>query len=198
VRLITPLKLRGDVLASTDFETTGLNPGWHEPIQVALVPLDAQLRPAAGVAPFYRLIRPRHPERCDPGAMNVHKIPLDELMQAADPDDVADDLVCWVRRVVPFSRQIVPLAHPWAFEYGFYAAWLGMPLMQELFSRNARCSRSAALTVSDFRTVRNLSVSVRDVSLSALCKFGTVSNERPHDALSDAVAEAEVYRALLS
>lgn len=191
------LKLQGNRLAATDFETTGLQPGWHEPIQVAIVPLGSQLRPLAGVQPFYRLIRPRYPERADAGAMNVHKIPMEELMEAADPDDVAEDLVEWVRSLdLPASRQLIPLAHPWAFEYGFYSAWLGLPLTSFIFHRNARCSRSAALAMLDAASLSKKTLPFHDVNLSALCKFASLKNDRPHDALWDSLAEAEVYRRL--
>ena len=36
------------------------------------------------------------------------------------------------------------------------------------------------------------------VGLGSLCNKFNVTNESPHDALSDALAEAEVYRAMVT
>jgi DNA polymerase III epsilon subunit-like protein len=36
------------------------------------------------------------------------------------------------------------------------------------------------------------------VGLAALCEHFGVVNQKPHDALSDCLAEAEVYRCLLT
>jgi DNA polymerase III epsilon subunit-like protein len=50
--------LNGNLLASVDLETTGKRAGYHEPIQIAVVPLNSDLRPLDGVRPFYSTIKP--------------------------------------------------------------------------------------------------------------------------------------------
>ncbi|MBN2022375.1 MAG: hypothetical protein JW809_06230 [Pirellulales bacterium] len=40
--------LNGNLLASIDLETTGLQAGHHEPIQIAVVPLNSGIRPLEG------------------------------------------------------------------------------------------------------------------------------------------------------
>src|SRR3989304_985946 len=71
--------LNGNLLASIDLETTGLRAGYHEPIQIAVVPLNSDIRPLEGVRPFYTTIRPEHPERQD-GAGYVHGLKIEDLI----------------------------------------------------------------------------------------------------------------------
>jgi DNA polymerase III epsilon subunit-like protein len=47
-----------NLLASIDLETTGLQAGYHEPIQIAIVPLNSDIRPLEGVRSFYTTIKP--------------------------------------------------------------------------------------------------------------------------------------------
>ena len=55
--------LNGCLMAAVDLETTGTQPGHHEIIQIAVVPLDSDFRPLASVRPFYTRVKPKHPER---------------------------------------------------------------------------------------------------------------------------------------
>ena len=55
--------LNGCLMAAVDLETTGTRPGYHEIIQIAVVPLDSDFKPLADVRPFYTLVKPNHPER---------------------------------------------------------------------------------------------------------------------------------------
>lgn len=192
------LKLNGNRIAAIDFETTGLVPGFHEPIQIAVVPLGCHLRPLAGSPAFSSLIRPCFPDRADSGAMNVHGIPLSELLLAPEPADVAERLCEWVEALgLGAGKQLIPLAHPWSFEYGFCCAWLGRALTEHLFSRDARCTRSTAIALNDMAKWKGRKAKFKGVSLDALCKHFSIQNEHPHDALWDALCEAEVYRRLM-
>ena len=191
------MKLNGSLLAAIDFETTGLLAGYHEPVQVAIVVLGDNLRPLSGVAPFYELIRPEHIRRIDAGAMNIHGIPLQTLQDAPESQDIAERLYEWHKSLpLPVGRGLTPLAHPWAFEYGFLTAWLGMPLFSEVFERNARCSKAFATGLNDRAARAGRPLPFKRVNLDWLCEHFGVVNPHPHDALWDALVEAEVYRCL--
>ena len=69
--------LNGCLMAAVDLETTGTRPGYHEIIQIAVVPLDSDFRPLADVRPFYTLVKPEYPERESAGGE----------AQAQDSDD---------------------------------------------------------------------------------------------------------------
>ncbi len=190
------IDLRGDLLAAIDFETTGRLAGFHEPCQVAVVPLCAALRPISGVRPFVSLIRPEYPERREPEAMRVHGIPLDMLMDAPSQDDVADRLHSWAKRLA--STRLVPLAHNWAFEAGFLAHWLGTDRVGQVFAPQARDAMLTALAINDRAAACGDRVPFRRVGLDALARHFKIKNQRPHDAYWDALVEAEVFRCLLS
>ena len=132
--------LNGNLLASIDFETTGLRAGYNEIIQIAVVPLNADLRPNPELRPFYHNIAPKFPERSEAGAGRAHGLNLEDLMlHAPSSEKVADLLVDWWERLdLPAGKTLVPLAHNWAFEASHGKAWLGDELFSQLFHGHAR------------------------------------------------------------
>lgn len=191
--------LNGNLLASIDLETTGLEAGYHEPIQIAVVPLNSDIRPLEGVRPFYTTIKPEHPER-QRGAKHVHGLALEDLvLHAPEQGKVQDLLVEWWEKLdLPFGKTLVPLAHNWAFESKFLQAWLGLDLTQTLFHGHARDAMLYALALNDKSSFMGLAAPFNQVGLNSLCKHFNVHNPSPHDALCDALAEAECYRAMLT
>jgi DNA polymerase III epsilon subunit-like protein len=176
------------LIAAIDFETTGLIAGWHEPIQIAIVPLGNDLLPSG--RPFVTRIRPQFPER-QTAAAAVHG--LDLLADAPDAERVADRLVEWVSR----HGQISPLAHNWSFERAFLGAWLGEPLRDELFSHRGRDTAVLAAALNDRADLLGTPRPFSSCSLAAVCKRLGVVNGGEHDALHDALATAAAYRAML-
>ena len=77
------INLNGNLLAALDLETTGLIDGYHDIVQVAVVPLDGNLDPL-DVSPFYMNMKPDFPERADPEAMRINGLDLGELAHAPD------------------------------------------------------------------------------------------------------------------
>ena len=191
--------LNGNLMAAIDLETTGTRPGYHEIIQIAIVPLDSDIKPLEGVLPFYTTVRPKHPERESPAATHKHKIPITDLMlHAPDSEKVADLLVEWFERLeLPFKKCLVPLAHNWAFESSFLKAWLGVQMVDQLFHSHARDSMLYAIAMNDKAQFRGEPVLFNRVGLGSMCAKLNITNINPHDALADCLAEAEVYRALM-
>ncbi len=190
--------LNGNLLAAIDLETTGLQAGYHEPIQIAVVPLNSDLRPLESVRPFYMNIKPSYPERQE-AAGYVHGLNLNDLvLHAPTPGKVQDMLVEWWEKLdLPFGKTLVPLAHNWAFECKFLNAWLGVDLTSTLFSGHARDAMLYALSLNDKAAFMGLPVPFNKVGLGSICKRFKVHNPKAHDALCDAIAEAECYRAML-
>lgn len=191
--------LNGSLLASIDLETTGLRAGYHEPIQIAIVPLNSDIRPLEGVRPFYTTIRPEYPKRQD-GAGYVHGLKMEDLVLHAPTSGKVQDLLVewWEKLDLPFGKTLVPLAHNWAFEAGFLRAWLGVDLTQSLFFGHARDAMLYALALNDKAAFMGLPVPFNRVGLGSLCKHFKIHNPNPHDAFCDALAEAECYRAMLT
>jgi len=186
----------GHILAAIDFETTGTIPGYHEIVQVGIVPLNDEFRPVA--KPFYQYIGLSHPERVDPRALQIHQIPLHYLASAPLADRVADFLQEWIESLkLSVGQKLVPLAHNWVFEHGFMTAWLGEDLRDKLFHYHARDAMNFAITLNDAASLRGRERPFKSVSLTNLCQQFNITNEKPHDALSDAQAEADLYHAML-
>ena len=91
----------------------------------------------------------------------------------------------------------MPLAHNWAFEFAFLTAWLGVDEKSALFQPHARDGLVLATAVNDLAASHGEKIPFQSISLESLCAKLLVENLSPHDALSDAVASAEVYRRLV-
>lgn len=191
--------LAGHLLAAIDLETTGTQPGYHEIIQIAIVPLNEDIKPLSGVRPFYTQVKPQHPEHESEAAKQKHKIPMTELLlQAPESERVKDWLYDWFEGLrLPFKRCLVPLAHNWAFESSFLKAWLGVEMVDQMFHSHARDSMLYAIAINDRAVCAGERPPFLRVSLGSMCNKLNIVNSNPHDALADCLAGAEVYRNLL-
>jgi DNA polymerase III epsilon subunit-like protein len=191
--------MHGNVLAAVDLETTGTRAGYHDAIQIAIVPLDEELRPMANVRPFYTTIRPTRPSRADSAAMRTNELDLHWLsIHAPELSTVEDMLLEWHEKLaLPSTKRLIPLAHNWPFESSFLKQWLGERQMDALFHFHARDAQTLALALNDRACFAGGPPPFSRVGLQPLCKYFKVHNTKPHDALADAIAEAELYRRLL-
>ena len=120
------------------------------------------------------------------------------MLNSPSSDRVADLLVEWFENLdLPSTKRLVPLAHNWPFEASFARAWLGDALFEHIFHFHPRDGMVLALAMNDRAVSRGEHTPFKKVGLSWLSHYFKVANENPHDALCDAIAEAEVYRALL-
>ncbi len=193
------INLNGNMLAAVDVETTGLVAGYHEIIQIAVVPLSEQIEPVKGINPFYMNLAPSYPERCDKGSTWIHNLDIAMLVSNCPDQWKAADLFDeWFQKLdLPMKRSLVPLAHNWVFEAGFLQAWLGIESFNQLFHPHPRDSMLFALGLNDAASLQGLSVPFNYVGLDALCKHFGLVREKSHDALNDALATAKVYKSLL-
>lgn len=186
-------------MAAIDVETTGRRAGYHEIIQIGIIPLNSDLRPLPEVSPFYTTIKPLHAHRAERRAMAVNRLNLDRLiLEAPHPDRVRDLLVEWWEKLdLPLRKVLVPLVANWKFESSFLQSWLGVEMTDSLFHSHARDVMLHAIGLNDRAATMGLKVPFNYVSMDSLCRHFGVVNHAPHDAMGDALAEAEVYRAML-
>jgi DNA polymerase III epsilon subunit-like protein len=181
------------MFCSVDVETTGTIPGRHEIVQIAIVPYNDRLEQIG--TPFYTLVRPEHPERADPEAQKIHNL---DLSDAPERSTVIDRLCDWVASLGrPVGTKLVPLSHNWSFEFSFLRAFLGFDLFNEIWHYHPRDAMSFATALNDVYMLKGKPKPFPRVSLDALCKQFGVVNTKPHDALADAIAEAELYKKML-
>lgn len=192
------LHLNGNILCAVDVETTGFIPGHHDIWQIGILPLDSEIRPAP-VLPFYIDLKIKRPENIDPKAIKLNRKDFyQRQLRALDPWTAAEMFDEWVQKMdLPIYKGLCPLASNWPFDRGFIIDWLGHETFQQLFSPWYRDTMVFALGQNDIADRKGDRIEYPKVSLAFLCGRLNVKNAKPHDALQDCIATAEVYRRML-
>lgn len=193
------IHFNGNLLCAVDVETTGLIPGHHDIWQVAILPLDSFIKPLKSVIPFYMDIKIKSPENIDSKAV---KLPRQEFalrqQYAIESFSCADLLDEWFDRLkLPFNKRIIPLAQNWPFDRSFLIEWLGISSFEHIFHPVYRDTMVATAFDSDLSDFRAEKILFTQHNLSFISTRLGVQNQKPHDALQDAVTTAECYRRLL-
>lgn len=192
--------LNGNLLCAIDVETTGETVGHHEIWQIAILPLDANIKPLTTIMPFYLELKLRRPENIDHKAIKVGRLDFARFqLRAIDSMKAVDLFEDWFERLeLPLGRKIVPLAQNWVFDRGFVEEWMGPAHFQRYVHFHYRDTMSTALFMNDRADAFNEKVPFPKVGMEYLCNIFRVKNAKAHDALQDCVATAEVYRRMLT
>jgi len=190
--------LNGNPFAVVDVETTGRIGGYHEIIQIAIVPLTIDLE-IADVPPFYHNIRPNFPDHADDKAGMVHGLNIDDLMvNAPTQDRVLDYLLEWFSALpLGHGRRLTPIAHNWGFERGFLTPWLGPDLMNNIFHPHPRDTMIFAAMLNDRASMMGKELPFHRIGLVDMCRKLGIPLDNAHNALADCVATAKLYAKLM-
>lgn len=190
--------MNGNILSVVDTETTGLIPGYHEIVQIAIVPLNSDFDPLPGVSPFYMNIKPDFPDRADPIAMRVNGLKLDVLKKCPDRWQVADALNDWFNELnLPMYKKLIYLTQNAPFDIPFLRFWLGEKGFDQFFHRRGRDTMFTANAINDRASYRCQEIPFPTTSLESICnKFG-ICNDGAHDALSDCLRTGKAYREMM-
>ena len=194
----------GSQLCVMDTETTGLDSHWHEIIQLCIIPLDSDIKPRKDVLPFYIEIRPDFPERIDPNAMSVNKLDACKIMQRGFDREKAKDLLRdWIEKLdLPYTKngayrkRVILLGQNLVFDIPFMKRWLGIEEYNEFFDYHYKDTMTTASFLNDRAAMHSEPVPFAKINLAWLANKLNIKMERAHDALSDCVATAAVYREL--
>lgn len=191
--------LYGNPIAAVDVETTGRIGGYHEIIQIAIVPLNMDLEIADGIVPFYHTLKPEWPERVEKGSSTVHGLNIDDLItNSPTQEKVSEYLVEWFANLpLGSERRLTPLAHNWGFERSFLVPWLGPDLMNAIFTPLPRDTMTFALSLNDRAALMGMKPIFPRVNLPTMCSYFGIPLESAHDALADTIATAKLYSAML-
>lgn len=193
------MHLNGHLLCAVDVETTGLIAGHHDLWQIAILPLDSNIKPLKSIFPFYMDLKIKFPDRIEPKAI---KLPRQEFARrqqhAIEPYTCADLFDEWFDRLkLPIRKKIVPLAQNWPFDRSFLVDWLGNSSFEFAFHPVYRDTMVAAAFDSDLCNFKAEKILFTQHNLQFLCARLGVTNQKQHDALQDAIATAECYRRML-
>lgn len=197
----------GNIICVVDVETTGLDPEIHEIVQICILPLDSLFKPIKEIRPFYVSIKPENTKNInkDKYASNFEetvKIPKAKLAsminEGLERGTAADLLQDWFDKLqLPFNKRIMPLGQNWVFDRAFIIRWLGWKMFEDFFDPRYRDTMAAANYVNDKCDFMGQQCPYQKVNLGFLCSTMKVENASPHDALSDCIATAEIYRRML-
>lgn len=169
------------IICIYDFETTGLRPGFHDPIQFAAVAIEAgTLRE---IHHFYSEMRPMRPNNADPKAMAVHGLTIADLDKAPSQGEVAIAFKRWINQ---FNRPM-PCAYNLPFDEQWMASWA--PDIQWSYTKCDVLHVARAMLV--------LSGLASDAKLGTATKYFDIEHDA-HDALGDVRATAEILRRIKS
>jgi DNA polymerase III epsilon subunit-like protein len=192
------INYNGNLLAAIDIETTGLVAGFHEVIQIAIVPLNSSFEPLEDVPAFYETIAPEHPERQSWGALSSHCIDLKTLMLHSPPkEEVVERLEDYFANLpLHVGKNIIPLAHNHAFERSFMLDLLGYAEYDRIFNGLIRDTMNIVSYINDRSNVQGRPYPFVSASLVNLAELFGIKNPNPHDAYNDAMVCARLYKEL--
>jgi DNA polymerase III epsilon subunit-like protein len=191
--------LNSNLLAAIDVETSGLKAGFHDLLQICILPLDNQLKPNQERNPFILNLKPKKPENADPGAFRVNKLSLaDCILKGMDPYSAADLFDDWFAKLkLPPGKKICPLAHNYPFDRSFIIEWLGDESYNQYFDYHSRDTAVIANYLNDRADLMNEKFPFPKINLSYVAAQLEIQNPDAHTAVGDAMTTALVYKAML-
>lgn len=193
--------LNNHLLVAVDFETTGLEPGYHEIWQAAFIPLDENLEPSKTLPMCDLLMRPLYPKRMD------HKTPgrdrvIEAIDHGLDPTAGFDIFENWVQKLgLPENKRLVPVAHNWSFEHRFAVDWMGWNNFNFYFDGRARDTLVIAQYLMDRADFNQTKIPFAglETKLNSLANHMQIElhEVKLHDAIYDAHICAKLYKAFV-
>lgn len=193
--------VNNNIVCSLDVETTGLNPTYHEIIQLAIIPLDNWLEPRKDLPLLDLIIKPQHIHRIDEEAMTVNKIRLNDIIQKGIPTETAKMLFeHWYKKLrLQENKRIMPLGFNCAgFDLPFIREWLGFTMAGEHFHGFCRDVLQAVNYLNDVADFHAEEVPFPKLKLRDVANRVGIEVETVHDAVYDSYICQQTYKRLLS
>jgi DNA polymerase III epsilon subunit-like protein len=190
----------GNIFCCVDTETTGLRPGYHDIIQICVLPINKMAMPNKEMPYFHCLIKPKRPENVDSEAGKVNRNKLAEAINfGLEPETAEERLREWFQNIgLPQRKGIVPLGHNHCFDREMIMDWLGGPLSyQEFFRSDYRDTMQMALLCNDWAAWHGMNCPFPKVGLSFIAGRLGIEQNNAHDAIGDCLTTIEVYRRLM-
>lgn len=169
-------------LAFIDVETTGLEPDYHEIIEVAVARVDAKTLTIT--AEFDCKVRPKHPDRAEPEALRINGYSPERWSDALSQTHA-------IGQISPLLSGCILAGHNTSFDRSFIEA---------AFKRSGK-----TLPDLDYHVIDTVSLAwplivagaIEKPKLRFLCEHLGISNQGEHSAPADVRRTIEVYRRLM-
>lgn len=182
------------ITASIDLETTGLEAGLHEIIEISVVVYVIHFYESELLLKiedsFTSKIRPMKPEFADPKALEVNGLDLNELKNEPTPQEVRNAFYSWHEEVL-HSDVIQSLGHGFAFDDRFLRIFFG-PMYNNIFKRAFIDTK----VIAEYLRVKG-EIDLESLSLKSLCDYFNIKHGN-HRAEGDAKCTIKVYEKLLN
>jgi len=179
--------------ASIDIETTGLNEGYHEMIELAITQFDDNLDPT-GIK-FVSYVKPseRGVKLAEPKAVECNGLDLELLHRTAPtPSQVRYALIQWKEELFG-SAKIMPLGHNFAsFDKVFLKLFMTPDIYNEMFDYHIRDTFVLAQSLIDAGKIKC------STSMHGLCDFFNIEYKNAHSAYGDTLLTLQVYKCLIN
>jgi len=179
------------IVAAIDIETTGLDPLYHDIIELAIQPLDDEFEPSEDIPPFVARIKARRPQNASRKAMEVNRLDLNE---GEEYHEFLARLLAWLEEYR--VEKIDALGQNVDFDRSFISAQIP-ELGRLLGHRYLRDSQRLACAYNDLTRLKTGKPAFENLGLSDLRKALGIEGSQEHRALDDALDAAKVYKALL-
>lgn len=199
---ISSVHFNHNLFCSIDTEGTGLIPGTHEVIQLAVIPLSPDITPSKHYPIFELRIRPENLDAIDPDMKGLNRdLIVDTRLHGMEHWAAVDYFRSWFydKLKLPVGKKITPLGCNFeAYDRPMLVEFFGgVASYEEFFRSDVRDVQRTALALNDFADWNSIRIPFPKVDLSYLCSCLNIENRNRHNALSDAVATAEVYRRMM-
>ena len=176
--------------ASIDIETTGLDPDYHEIVQVSVVTFDKHYKPLEA---FTEYIKPDHPERMTREALEINKIDPKTITEDKSKDAIKNKLISWIEdQNCDIKVKLAPLGHNYSvFDLIFLKKWL-----QGDYNKNFDYHIIDTYQIANILRDAGI-IDVESCSLASLCSYLKIENPGKHNAYYDALYALEVYQRLI-
>lgn len=186
--------LRGHVLAAVDVETTGVFAGYHEIVQIAVVPLNQHFEPSSEYKFFYLNMCPKYLDRIDEKAQKIHGLTPENLEGCVSQERGIELFEEWHKNLnLPLGKRLIPLAHNYAFERAFLIQWLGMDSFNYIFQSHPRDTMIIAALINDLYVWHGRKHPFNFYNLEYLAEKFDIEFDSAHNALADCLATARLY-----
>ena len=174
------------ILAAVDIETTGLECGINEIVQLGIVLYNNDYTITNRLNIF---IRPMHVEYIDEEALKINKLDINFLLKQSTPIQAKNVLFNWCDSVA--KDKIFPLGQNFEFDKRFLLLFLGQDKYHEIFHYKYRDVCIIAQFLIDKGKLK-----IEDNKLPTLSEYFKIPHEE-HDAISDCITVIRIYEKLI-